>query len=499
MFNLKVKKMKRIFKLFSAFFVIGLVSMGITSCRGTYPASFVHADAINFGDNVNANFNTKTYEGKPFNLYVEKEVAKDAASAFNQRKKQNDGANVFAELEKEIKSAVPQNNTAGIYAMDVALRRVKHMQKEYNKDINVKYTLVYITDGLDNISVQAAKNNFKFPKKKNYKTPDNYKKKMSKRIKRISRYKKDIKNQFDIYPMVFTGSDLGLVEGEIILGKLKDICAKEKIDIKKLNKRDIAYALKRKDSGYESLSEVKKIHRWAQDSVKLDIPENYIAKALEESKDPFNEFINNNMKWMRGSSRGMKDNECPQIIYSNDFDKIKKNFETEFATSSFEFQVPKGYVKQDVKMTMYDADNNIVDIQGTLKKTMFGKYYLKDVKGSENFDFIGADKKIKAINKSKKDPLAKFVVTKPQLVEGERKPFIVINDKIEQSYRSNENSFWVENSEYDSQTSAEVKTYILLIYDCSKSLEEEIYTEQKTLIDIANIVRESSKIDKVLE
>lgn len=108
--------------------------------------------------------------------------------------------------------------------MDVALRRVKHMRKVYNRDLNVKYILVYVTDGLDNISVQTAKNNLSFPKKRNYKTPDKYKKKMNKRIKRISKYKKDIKNQFDIYPMVFTGSDLGLVEADILLNNLKEVC-----------------------------------------------------------------------------------------------------------------------------------------------------------------------------------------------------------------------------------------------------------------------------------
>ena len=125
--------MKKIFKLFSAFILTASVCASVTSCRGTYPTSFVHTDAINFGDNVNANFNTETYAGKPFNLYVEKEVATDAASAFNQRKKQNDGENVFAELEKEIKSAKPQSNTAGIFAIDVALRRVKHMRKVYTR------------------------------------------------------------------------------------------------------------------------------------------------------------------------------------------------------------------------------------------------------------------------------------------------------------------------------------------------------------------------------
>lgn len=497
-------------KLFGTLVVMALVSAFMTSCRGTYPTSFVHADAINFGDDVNANFNTKTYEGKPFSLYSEKTSSTGAADAFNQRKKQNEEDNVFSDLKSEIKSAVQQSNTAGIYAMDVALRRVKHMRKVYNRDLNVKYILVYVTDGLDNISVQTAKNNLSFPKKRNYKTPDKYKKKMNKRIKRISKYKKDIKNQFDIYPMVFTGSDLGLVEADILLNNLKVVC-QNGYNFKNVNKYNLDTIInvnkcEKYYPTYVNLSPAERIQVYLKTQKKIAISErNKIDEAIKKTTVDFNQFIGENMDWMRGSSRGMRDDECPQIIHASEFEKIRNEFEKEFASSSFEFQVPKGYIKQDVKMTMYDANNNSVDLQGFLKKSLFGKYYLKDVIVSDNFEFVGIKKgkikKIKAINKSRRDPLAKFVITKPQLVEednSDKKPFIV-NDNIEQSYRRKNNVIWVDNSEYKHQISAETKTYLQLIFDCSKSLEDQIVDEQEALLDIARIVRESSRIDHVIE
>lgn len=512
-------------KLFGTLVVIVLLGTFMTSCRGTYPTSFVHADAINFGDNVNANFNTKTYEGVPFNLYVEnvENSSNDAASAFNKRKKQNEGANIFAELEKEINSAKQQENTAGIYAMDVALRRVKHMQKEYNRDINVKYTIVYITDGLDNISVQAAKNNLTFPQKKNYKTPDKYKKNMTKRIKRISRYKKDVKNQFDIFPMVFTGTDLLLVESDMIYRHLTSLCGSNNVNVKNLTKDDIRKALnekidvpkdmdKEEREQYINKQRANNIQAFAKANKEITIPSIYILTALEKAKPEFDNFIEVNMNWMRGSSRGIG-NDGPEIIKGDNFDEIKKDFESEFATSSFEFQVPKGYVNQGVEMSMKDTDGNEVSFQGTLKKTMFGKYYLKNVSTSDNFDFVGTDKngninKIKSINKSRKDSRAIFVVAKPRLImnngesknKSEGRPFIVDakreeNDGVIQRYLNN--GYWVVNSEYDAQASAEVKNYIQLIFDCSLSMnDKQIAEEKKTLIEIAEIVREKAKDNK---
>lgn len=503
--------MKKIFKLFSTFILMASVCASVTSCRGTYPTSFVHADVINFGDDVDANFNVKTYEGKPFELH------KNGDSKFEMRKR-------LVELNKKIDNVVMENNTAGVYAMDIAMRRIKKMQKEYKKDVNVKYTVIYVTDGLDNISTQVARNNFTFPQKRNYRTTEDYKKKMNKRIGRISRYKKNVKNKFDIYPMVFTGTDLGSVESNMIYNQIKERCNKEgykdvikvfpikAIDTAKIFAKDIIKEIK-ENEGFVMSAEAKrnivaeqiiKIAKERYGINKNEYPKftDIINDALKSSDEEFAGFIYSNMNWLRGSSRGVpnlsytyenKENDiagkgAPEIIYGDDFTTILENFKTEFATSSFEFKVPKGYLNMEVKMMLKDDDNNEVNISGILKKTLFGRYYLKDIKTNANFN--GKKSMLKSMNKNKRDQLALFVI--PMLTL-ENKPFIVANteEAIEQDYKNN--GYWVKNSEYSKQSSATVKNYIQLIFDCSTSMDEvQIGEEKAVLKDITEFVQGST-------
>ena len=227
-----------------------------------------------------------------------------------------------------------------------------------------------------------------------------------------------------------------------------------------------------------------------------------INDALKSSDEEFAGFIYSNMNWLRGSSRGVpnlsytyenKENDiagkgAPEIIYGDDFTTILENFKTEFATSSFEFKVPKGYLNMEVKMMLKDDDNNEVNISGILKKTLFGRYYLKDIKTNANFN--GKKSMLKSMNKNKRDQLALFVI--PMLTL-ENKPFIVANteEAIEQDYKNN--GYWVKNSEYSKQSSATVKNYIQLIFDCSTSMDEvQIGEEKAVLKDITEFVQGST-------
>lgn len=441
--------MRRIFKMCCATFIASLVCLSVTSCRGTYPMSFVHADAISFGDNVKANFDTKKSKGEPYKLY-EGDLS---ISAENDMKHKFKSEAEFKKLSDRIDNVVPENNTAGIYAMDVALKRVKHMRKEYNKDINVKYAIVYLTDGLDNVSVQVAKNN----KGRNYRTADNYKKIMKKKIKRVSRCKKDVKNQFDIYPIVYTGTDLGDVRADI----------------------------------YERHS--------------LDINDVAVTNQKDNTAEQeFGRFIDHNMDWLRGSSNGFENS--PEIVKAEDWGKILEDFQKEYMTNSFMFMVPKGYLKKDVEMTMKDDNGNEVKFTGTLNKR-FGKYFLKDVRTGG--DFTIADKteikKMKSINKSRRDELATFVIAKPKF-NGE--PFSVSDDLDAVVQRYRDFGQFVKNSEYSRQAKSEIKTYVQFIFDCSASMdnskEEEIVNGEKLtgtqmarrkLIEMAKFIQEQSKVN----
>lgn len=97
------------------------------------------------------------------------------------------GTNETFVLQKELRGIQQEDNTAGIYAMDKGLDRIKYVQRRiFKKDPNTKYYMIFMTDGLDNISVQVAKNE----KGVNYKTPEKYKEKLRKKIVKITRCNK---------------------------------------------------------------------------------------------------------------------------------------------------------------------------------------------------------------------------------------------------------------------------------------------------------------------
>ena len=157
-----------------ALFAIVLLS---ASCATTH--EILLGDVISFGDDAITSY--KCRKGKTKNNYKQGEpyilYTPSKGTDFSERFK----------MQSRINNTRMENNTAGIYAMDIALDRVKYIRKHQLKgDHNAKYYVIYMTDGLDNISVQVASNN----KQGKYKNPDKYKKKMEKKIKKISGSKK---------------------------------------------------------------------------------------------------------------------------------------------------------------------------------------------------------------------------------------------------------------------------------------------------------------------
>lgn len=374
------------------FFAFICILLGVLpSCTTTHEVLL--GDVISFGDDAKTNYsyhkglfkNCKP-QGDPYVLYSQSNHSVDKKTKL--------------QMIGRIKSSEMENNTAGIYAMDLGLDRIKYIRRhQLKRDPNARYYIIYMTDGLDNISCQVAKNN----RQGNYKSPEKYKEKMKKKIAKVSRYKKKSQNPFDIYPVVFTGSDLGDV------------------------KRD-----------------------------------NHLSDA------EFDRYIENNMGWLRGSSRGPEN--APKIIKGENFEKVLDTFKAEFNASGFEFHVPKGYAGKGIRMKFEDENHNQTELTGSFVKKG-NKYYLRGIQLRDGLTSgvklkKGQELELKAINnKDKKAELAIFSLEKPRY---KNKPYFIVKDYVEQYV--NDGGMWVKNSEYKSQSKGTIDTYFVLIFDASKSL-----------------------------
>lgn len=429
--------MKRFFIL-SKVVIITILTL-FASCATTSHQVLL-GDVISFGDDARTSYSSqKNGKGKQYAPYVLYSPG-DYITKLENAKQEQDMRDFIDDTEME-------SNTAGIFAMDLALDRIKYVQKhQLKRDPSAKYYIIYMTDGLDNISVQVAKNNGRG----NFKTPEKYKKKMAKKIAKISGWKKKHPNQFDIYPVVFTGSDLGQVK----------------------------------------------------EDNKMSTPQ-------------FKDFINRNMGWLRGSSRGLE--SAPDIIEAENFGEVLNKFKNEFNASGFEFYVPKGYSGKRIRMVFTGE----VGQTGKIVKTELigdfinkgNKYFLKNIEMrnglSSGIKFKNGKKidKLTATNyKNKKDELAIFRLEKP---EYNNHPYYIINhpDLIEQFVEQSigpsdrksrkqvekKRIIWVKNSEYFSQSSGSIDTYFILVFDASKSLKGEGFAdERKTAIEMIKVIRGSA-------
>lgn len=113
--------------------------------------------------------------------------------------------NAVLKLKKQYQNDVRYGiNTSLVYALDLGLKRVKYIRKHQLKnDKLAKYYIFLLTDGLDNTSVDVARNN----KMGNYKDLEAYQKKIQQKIKKVMGGGKD-QNFFQIWPMLQIGKDL---------------------------------------------------------------------------------------------------------------------------------------------------------------------------------------------------------------------------------------------------------------------------------------------------
>ena len=335
-------------------------------------------------------------------------------------------------LKRQIKTAPSQVNTSITYAQDLGLERIKYIRKHQLKnDKSTRYFTFILTDGLDNTSVDVARNH----KRGNYKNLEKYQNANKKKIKRLMGIGKE-QNEYKVYPILVIGPDL-------------------------------------QEFHHEQMPELS-------DSQFADLCRSEYMESY------------------RGASRGY---DAPEPIVTYSFASALDMIKNQFAQSSFEFYVPKGYKGKQVKMELVDENGVHVTFEGKVTKKM-GKYYFTDIVFNDNnkltSSLVSAKQKkvgLKAINNDDKNAIVAWFRLE-DLKVGD-KTFKVVRDLTKQSYQTtlkNGKTYYQYNSEYDKSAMPQIDTYFQLIFDTSGSIGENVEDEQKVLFEILDIMtRDLSK------
>lgn len=225
----------------------------------------------------------------------------------------------------------------------------------------------------------------------------------------------------------------------------------------------------------------------------------------------FDQYIEKNMGWLRGSSRGPE--KAPEIIKAENFDDILDKFKDEFNASGFEFHVPKGYAGKGIRMKFEDEDHNQTELTGTFVKRG-NRYYLRGINLREGLESgvklnNGNALELKAINnKDKNAELAVFRLEKPRY-KG-KSYFIAKGTYVDKNGKEkdyveqyvNDGGMWVKNSEYISQSKGTIDTYFILIFDVSKSLKGQFEKEKEAAWEMIRVISQGvldseQKVDKI--
>jgi hypothetical protein len=174
---------------------------GLIACASKPPyvvQNKIYADVIGFSDTVMFDYRFYQLSGN-----------------------QDEYAANLAAIGETIHSLGRGSNTALFYSMDVALDRIKAIFRNSSRDTgntlardtDTRYYIVILTDGLDNISTQLARNN----NRGRYNNVDEYAAKLQERMSTIFG-KGNKTNIFQSYVLVFKGDDLrgnGFTDAEI--------------------------------------------------------------------------------------------------------------------------------------------------------------------------------------------------------------------------------------------------------------------------------------------
>lgn len=413
--------------IFGSSLIIAISSI-LTSC--SYHNVMV-GDAITFSDDAETSYQ---HEKKLFGLIKNQSHPITIYGSTKKFNKERDAASALATLNDneyyKLKSQIwdiPQGeNTAGLYALDLGLDRVRYVRnKILKRDRNTKFYIVYLTDGLDNISLQVARNN-----KQTYaRNLDKYKKKIDRKKKNIMGILRREQQCFQIFPMAFVGKDLQEIQKENNLT----------------------------DSDFEK-------------------------------------YLRDELNIFRGSSKGW---ETPEVLLAKDWEELQEKFQNIFASASYNFYVPKGYLGHEIRMTLTSDDYDSIVLTGMYRKNFLGKHFLENVnlnaytnEGNEaniginlKNEITNTIDKIIATNfRDKKSTISWFSL--PNIIKDEKNLKIL---SAKQHYQNG--TIWSYNSEYDSKAKAMANTYFLFIADGSKSLGNQRKGEEEMLSTLLETIK----------
>ena len=147
----------------------------------------IEADIAGFSDGVYGRINVKNYNKKGKNMVPPFTISNTEG---------------LVQMKNTVDMMRPQDvNTSLYFAKDFAAKRVKFVRKKILKrDPDARIYMIIMTDGLENSSLQAAKNNH-FGR---YGSIQKYQKAVKKRTKKAM----GKHNFWQVYPIVFIGQDL---------------------------------------------------------------------------------------------------------------------------------------------------------------------------------------------------------------------------------------------------------------------------------------------------
>jgi hypothetical protein len=124
---------------------------------------------------------------------------------------ESDYAESLVAMTETIHTLERGSNTALFYTMDLALDRIQEVYHNADRnplnnlagDPETRYYIVLLTDGLDNVSTQLARNNWR----RNYKTTEEYAAALQKRMSTILG-KSNKTNIFQSFALIYKGRDL---------------------------------------------------------------------------------------------------------------------------------------------------------------------------------------------------------------------------------------------------------------------------------------------------
>ena len=397
----------------------------LSSCATTH--EIMLADFISFSDEAETSYDRKSRynQGKPYILY-EGETKNEKGDVIATGKGINRGK--ISALTGKLGSVarLEGENTAGYYAMDLGLERVKYIRKKIlKKDKLTKFYIIYITDGLDNISVQTAKNN----KRGSYKTLDAYIKTLNKRKSRLMGSGKD-QQCFQIYPLGLIGEDMNRIGEDNNMSKeqltewMKEYMEGFRGSSKGWETPEVTLA-----DNWDKLTE-EFIDKFTSSRYQFYIPKGYLNKrvkmTLTDEEDGIQTFVEGTYKKKGGKFILADVKLTGKLISKTGRDGDKYRFT--------EIKAFNNANKKD-KMSWFAIENLSRD----------GKPY-----------------KVYLGNGDRRDPKAP------------RQQFQEVSDKDVKKKHSNNSADgrWIFNSEYDGKAHAGVNTYVLFIADVSKSIGE---------------------------